>query len=131
MHKCALRTARTRCLHPLFAQTFRPPRITHPPTSIRMSSTARIEVESLDLANLHISVDPEGKQVVDLIFASESLGMPAADGYGWVQFEFGDKIGRANRYTIARKLGWGMHSSTRLARDSMSAYRLLSCYYGG
>lgn len=34
-----------------------------------------------------------GKQVVDLTFASEALGMPAADGYGWVQFEFGDQIG--------------------------------------
>ncbi|KXN83018.1 Serine/threonine-protein kinase SRPK [Leucoagaricus sp. SymC.cos] len=33
--------------------------------------------------NQHFSVDPEGKQVVDLTFASEALGMPTVDGYGW------------------------------------------------
>jgi len=51
--------------------------------------------------------------------------MPAADDDGWVQFEFGDQIGQHNRYTIARKLGSGMHSSTWLARD-MSVYCQLS-----
>lgn len=50
-------------------------------------------------------------------FESEALGMPAAAGYGWAQFEFGERIGPNLRYTIARKLGWGMHSSTWLARD--------------
>jgi len=85
-----------------------------------MSSTTQPEVTNLDHANLHFSVDPEGKQVVDLIFASEALGVPAADGYGWAQFEFGDRIGEDKRYTISRKLGWGSHSSTWLARDSMS-----------
>jgi hypothetical protein len=85
-----------------------------------MSSTTQVE-----LTNQHFSVDPEGKQVVDLTFASEALGIPTADGYGWAQFEFGDQIGPGNRYIIARKLGWGMHSSTWLARDSMSVYRQL------
>ena len=85
-----------------------------------MSSTAQPEP-----TNQHFSVDAEGKQVVDLTFASEPLGLPATDGYGWAQFEFGDQIGPENRYTIARKLGWGMHSSTWLARDSMSVYRRL------
>jgi len=28
-------------------------------------------------------VDPEGKRIVDLTFASEVLGMPAADGNVW------------------------------------------------
>ncbi|KAJ7083288.1 kinase-like protein [Mycena belliarum] len=48
--------------------------------------------------------------------------MPAAQGYGWAQFEFGDSVGRKDRgrrYTILRKLGWGMHSSTWLARDEV------------
>ncbi|KAJ7178159.1 kinase-like protein [Mycena filopes] len=45
--------------------------------------------------------------------------MPAADGYGWAQFDFGDSIGPDQRYTIMRKLGWGMHSSTWLARDKV------------
>ena len=65
-----------------------------------------------------LSVDPGGEQAVDLNFVSEALGMPAAKGYGWAQFEFGDQIGQDNRYTITRKLGWGMYSSTWLARDS-------------
>jgi hypothetical protein len=42
---------------------------------------------------------PEGKQNFDLAFASEAPGMPAAAGYGWAQFEFGDRIGQHNRYT--------------------------------
>lgn len=54
--------------------------------------------------------------------------MPVADGYGWARFEFGDQIGRDNRYTITQKLGWGMHSSTWLARDSMSVYCRLPYY---
>ena len=50
--------------------------------------------------------------------------MLAADGYGWAQLEFGEQIGKDNRYTIVRKLGWGMHSSTWLTRDNMSVHRL-------
>ncbi|KAJ7435148.1 kinase-like protein [Mycena latifolia] len=45
--------------------------------------------------------------------------MPAAQGYGWAQFEFGDSVGNDQRYTILRKVGWGMHSSTWLARDEI------------
>ena len=115
MCRYALRVPRARYLHPPFTQSFRPPHIVRFFACIRMSSTTQPE-----LTNQHFSVDPEGKQVVDLTFASEALGMPAADGYGWAQFEFGDQIGQSNRYIIARKLGWGMHSSTWLARDSVS-----------
>jgi hypothetical protein len=74
----------------------------------------------LEPTNQHFSIDPEGKQVVDLSFVSEPLGLPAADGYGWAQFEFGDQIGPDNRYAITRKLGWGMYSSAWLARDNTS-----------
>jgi hypothetical protein len=116
MHRGALRMTRTRYLH-LITQSFRPPRTVRSSTSIRMSSATQLEP-----TNQHFSIDSEGKQVVDLTFTSEALGMPAADGYGWAQFEFGDQIGQDNRYTIVRKLGWGMHSSTWLARDSMSVY---------
>ncbi|KZT05058.1 kinase-like protein [Laetiporus sulphureus 93-53] len=45
--------------------------------------------------------------------------MPAERGYGWARFDFGDRIGPNDRYTIMHKLGWGMHSSTWLARDSV------------
>ncbi|KAJ7256142.1 kinase-like domain-containing protein [Mycena haematopus] len=65
----------------------------------------------------HFSINPEG--VVDSNFASEGLGVPAAKGYGWAQFEFGESIGNDQRYTILRKLGWGSHSSIWLARDKV------------
>ena len=76
----------------------------------------------LEPTNQHFRFNPEGDQVVDLTFTSEGLGLPATKGYGWAQFEFGDQIGRDNRYTVVRKLGWGMHSSTWLARDATSVY---------
>ena len=92
-----------------------------------MSPTNRLEITNPRLANLHFSVDPEGKQVVDLNFTSEALGMPATDGCGWAQLGFGDQIGE-DRYTIIRKLGWGSHSSTWLARDGTSVYCQLLHY---
>ncbi|KAF9495900.1 kinase-like protein [Pleurotus eryngii] len=75
--------------------------------------------ENLEATNQHFSVDADGKEVVDVSFKSEALGVPAEQGYGWPQLEFGETIGREQRYTIARKLGWGMHSSTWLARDTV------------
>ncbi|ESK85798.1 serine threonine-protein kinase srpk2 [Moniliophthora roreri MCA 2997] len=66
----------------------------------------------------HFSVGPDGRKVYDLHFASEALGMPASMGYGWANLDFGQKIGPDGRYTIERKLGWGMHSSTWLSRDN-------------
>ena len=56
--------------------------------------------------------------------SKSSISLFAADGYGWAQFEFGEQIGKDNRYTIVRKLSWGMHSSTWLTRDNMSVHRL-------
>jgi len=67
--------------------------------------------------NRHFYLDAEGKEVFDLTFVSEPLGLPASRAYGFTQLEFGERIGPEARYTIARKLGWGMHSSTWLARD--------------
>ncbi|KAF8323237.1 kinase-like protein [Clavulina sp. PMI_390] len=67
--------------------------------------------------NQYFRDDPEGTKVCELGFVEEALGMPAPDGYGWAQLEFGERVGPNNRYTIARKLGWGMGSSTWLARD--------------
>jgi hypothetical protein len=67
--------------------------------------------------NVHYSVDPSGKTVMDLSFASEPLGLPALEGYGWPQFQAGESIGPEKRYLLSRKLGWGMSSSTWLSRD--------------
>ena len=123
-----LRTTRSRYLHLLFTPGLQPPRTVRFSTRIRIPSMTHPMDNNPRPANLHLSVDAEGKQVLDPIFASEALGMPVADGYGWAQFEFGDQFGEGDRYTIVRKLGWGMHSSTWLARDSVSVCRQLSCY---
>ena len=65
---------------------------------------------------------PDGKTDVDLLtFTSEPLGMPAKEGYGWIQWRAGEKVGPDARYIILRKLGWGSHSSTWLARDAVNA----------
>ncbi|KAE9396570.1 kinase-like protein [Gymnopus androsaceus JB14] len=40
---------------------------------------------------------------------------------GWPQFDYGDTMGIDGRYTIRCKLGWGMHSSTWLAFDSLTS----------
>lgn len=60
----------------------------------------------------------------ELSFMSEPLGLPAEDGYGWAPIEYDEKIGPAGRYTVACKLGWGMHSSTWLALDGLYAIRI-------
>ena len=109
--------ARTRHIRPVLTQSFQIPYVVRFSTGTQKSTMAQLEP-----TNQHLLADPEGKQVVDPSFVSEALGMPAAKGYGWAQFEFGDRIGQDNRYTIARKLGWGKYSSTWLARDSTSVY---------
>jgi len=116
--RCALCMTRTRHLCCLLIQSFRHPRVVCFP---QRSSTTHLEP-----TNQHLSVEREDGEVADLTFVSEALGMPAMKGQGWAQFEFGDQIGQDNRYTIVRKLGWGMFSSTWLARDSTSVYRQLS-----
>ena len=63
---------------------------------------------SAEPTNVHYSVDPSGKTVMDLSFVSEPFGLPAADGYGWALFQAGESIGPDKRYLLSRKLGWGM-----------------------
>ncbi|KAK0244245.1 kinase-like domain-containing protein [Armillaria nabsnona] len=68
------------------------------------------------------SVGPDGKiHVGKLIFVEEPLGLPAKERYGWPYLDFNESIGPDNCYVISRKLGWGMSSSTWLARDKMYA----------
>ena len=96
----------------------RPPSFTASVRSLKMSTDTG---NSTKPTNQHISVGPDGKVNVDLTFVEEPLGMPASDGYGWPQFKFGETLGPEKRYTIVRKLGWGMTSSTWLARDLQQA----------
>jgi hypothetical protein len=80
--------------------------------------------------NQHLSVGPDGETVVDFTFASEALGMPAEQGYGWTRWSFGEKVGPDARYTIVRKLGWGSHSSAWLARDAATSYVVIKALTG-
>ncbi len=68
----------------------------------------------------HFVVGPNGESLVNYTFRSEALGMPASQNFGWARLNFGQKIGPSERYTIERKLGWGMHSSIWLARDTVA-----------
>ncbi|KAI0315033.1 kinase-like domain-containing protein [Amylostereum chailletii] len=91
-------------------------RLSRPRPSLckRMASVATNPVEP---PNKHISVGPDGQERIRWTFVEEPLGISAEEGYGWPQLEFNETVGPDNRYTICRKLGWGMSSSTWLARD--------------
>lgn len=70
-------------------------------------------------AHEHISVGAGGVIYPTLTCFEEPFGTSAEKRYGWPQLEFDEAIGPENRYVICRKLGWGMSSSTWLARDTM------------
>ncbi|KAL5482907.1 hypothetical protein ACEPAI_9502 [Sanghuangporus weigelae] len=57
---------------------------------------------------------------VSLEFTEEPLGVGATNGFGYLQVEFGDRIGPDNRYEILRKLDWGAESSVWLAKDTVN-----------
>ncbi|SJL03905.1 uncharacterized protein ARMOST_07262 [Armillaria ostoyae] len=84
--------------------------------------------------NQHWTVDPEsGERVVDFDFVEEPLGMPESVGHGFAQFEFGESLAgnHSRSYTVLRKLGWGMNSSTWLVQDqSNQAYFALKALNG-
>ena len=69
-------------------------------------------------SNKHVSVNPEGIELIDLEFVEEPLGVTAEQGHGFIRVEFGDAIGPDKRYKIVRKLGWGMNSSIWMAFDA-------------
>ncbi|KAL6300875.1 kinase-like domain-containing protein [Sparassis latifolia] len=54
---------------------------------------------------------------VELTFVEEPLGLRADQGFGYLQVDFGQRIGPGDRYEVLRKLGWGMNASVWLARD--------------
>jgi serine/threonine-protein kinase SRPK3 len=46
---------------------------------------------------------------VGLTFVEEPLGLRADQGYGYLQVDFGQRLGPNGQYEILRKLGWGMN----------------------
>ncbi len=82
----------------------------------------RLSSTSAEGSYKDISVGPDGKlHVGKLTFVEEPLGLPAKERYGRPHLEFNESIGPDNRHVISKKLGWGMSSSTWLARDKMYA----------
>ena len=59
------------------------------------------------LSSPNMSTEPV--EEVDFTFVEEPLGLRADQGYGYLQVEFGQRIGPSNRYEILRKLGWGLN----------------------
>ncbi|KAF5388717.1 hypothetical protein D9757_004783 [Collybiopsis confluens] len=49
--------------------------------------------------------------------AQEPLYLSADDGYGFARIKSGADIGQHSRFSIVRRLGWRMYSSTWLAKD--------------
>ena len=96
-----------------------------PNSTVPSLTTPRPEVVLADLhsaprvsnSNKHVSVNPEGIELVDLEFAEEPLGVTAEQGHGFIRIEFGDAMGPDKRYKVVRKLGWGMNSSVWMAFD--------------
>ncbi|KIM92381.1 hypothetical protein PILCRDRAFT_425 [Piloderma croceum F 1598] len=66
---------------------------------------------------LNKPTDGEVVENVELTFVEEPLGLRADQGYGYLQVDFGQRIGSGKWYEILRKLGWGGNASVWLARD--------------
>ncbi|KAJ3885396.1 kinase-like protein [Lentinula edodes] len=47
----------------------------------------------------------------------EPLHLSVDDGYGFARIKSGDNLGQHDRFSVIRRLGWGMYSSTWLAKD--------------
>jgi hypothetical protein len=59
---------------------------------------------------------PQGAAALTSI--EEPRGIPSSHGFGYMNINVRDKIGS---YEIIRKVGYGMHSSVWLARDTRYA----------
>jgi serine/threonine protein kinase len=51
----------------------------------------------------------------------EPLHLTVDDGYGFARIKSGDSLGQQDRFSVIRRLGWGMYSSTWLAKDHQDA----------
>lgn len=67
---------------------------------------------------------------VHLEFVEEPLGVTAEQGEGYLQVDFGERIGPDNRFEILRKLGWGRYVSSDLANVANMLIRLSRVAFG-
>ena len=64
------------------------------------------------------AVDPVTGEIAHVVqFIEEPVGIPAQQGVGYLQINFGETV-CDGRYTILRKLGWGQQASIWLVLDS-------------
>ncbi|KAL5482914.1 hypothetical protein ACEPAI_9509 [Sanghuangporus weigelae] len=65
------------------------------------------------------SPEVKKEEIKCLDFKEEPCGFREKQGFGFLQVQFGDRIGLGGRYEVLRKLGWGMQSSIWLAKDTV------------
>ncbi|KAL5531182.1 hypothetical protein ACEPAG_4058 [Sanghuangporus baumii] len=73
-----------------------------------------------------------GDDFVGYNFFEEPHGFTAEQGFGYLEIEFGERLGPEGRYEVLRKLGWSIRSTTWLAKDTLTgrfvAIKALSQY---
>ncbi|KIJ22717.1 hypothetical protein M422DRAFT_57104 [Sphaerobolus stellatus SS14] len=65
-----------------------------------------------------------------LTFPEEPVGIPASEGFGYLEVDIGDTIGPEMRYRIGRKIGFGRSSTVWMAYDNgrFGAFNLRSYF---
>ncbi|KAL5482908.1 hypothetical protein ACEPAI_9503 [Sanghuangporus weigelae] len=61
-----------------------------------------------------------GDDFVGYNFFEEPHGFTAEQGFGYLEIEFGERLGPEGHYEVLRKLGWSIRSTTWLAKDTLT-----------
>jgi hypothetical protein len=85
-----------------------PSRLRQRQPQYRPLSSHQVNLNSRKPPSRH-NMSTESVETVDFTFVEEPLGLRADQGYGYLQVDFGQRIGPSDRYEILRKLGWGMN----------------------
>lgn len=114
-----------------------------PRVTSALPKSAAMATESSDSTSSDSEMPPgttyeltrDNGETFELSFVEEPLGIGKDVGYGYVDLQFGERIGPEGRYEILRKLGYGRSSSVWLARDheprpEKSRFVAIKCYTG-